>query len=427
MGPARLWEEGEAVVRRVTLVRLSAEIARSFADVGRVVVEGEVVRPKQHPGGTYFTLRDRAAQISVRCPAARASRCRAVPGERVAVTASLTWTPDRGHAQLVADEVVPIGEGAIAAAIGERRERMAAEGLLDRPRRVVPRLPALIGVICGSEAAVREDIDSVVADRFPGYPMTYLVTNVSGPGAADAVIESLQALDAQPQVDVILLARGGGDAAQLLPFSDERLCRAVCRTRAPVVSAIGHHGDRPLCDEVADLRFGTPSLAASALVPDRAELEAELDGLRVLRGAAIEHAVEVSGQRLASVDRRKALQAGYEVAAGRLRQSSARRRLVHPDRLMGAATARLQGVRWTSPLDRRVSHERQRLAGHHRHLDALSPAKVLHRGYAVVRTTDGSVLRDAADTSPGAAIEVQLAAGGLMARVEQVRHERTTA
>jgi len=425
--PPQLWEEEQAAVRRVSLVRLSAEIARSVAEVGLVAVEGEVVRPKHHPGGTYFTLRDRAAQMSVRCPASRASRCRAVAGERVLVTATLAWSPDHGHLQLLAEEVVPVGEGAIAAAIGERRARLAADGLVGRPRRPVPLLPALIGVICGSEAAVRDDIDSVVASRFPGYPILYAVTNVSGPGAADAVIDSLRALDARPDVEVIILARGGGDAAQLLPFSDESLCRAICESTTPVASAIGHHGDRPLCDEVADLRFGTPSLAAAALLPDRTELMSALDRFRDRRQVALDHAQEAAAQRLASVDRGRALRAGFEVATNRLRQSSARLRLVHPARSVAGATARLGRVDWRGPLSRRLGEEQGRLRGHRRHLEALSPVRVLRRGYAVVRTGDGSVVRDSRDAPPGTAIDVQLAAGSLTARVEQVGDDRASA
>ncbi|MDQ3680104.1 MAG: exodeoxyribonuclease VII large subunit [Actinomycetota bacterium] len=419
MRSRQLWGDGEAVVRRVSLVRLSAEVARALADIGRVAVEGEVVRPKHHPGGTYFTLRDRAAQVSVRCPGPRVSRCRAVAGERVLVTASLAWAPDRGHLQLVAEEVVPMGEGAIAAAIGERRERLAAEGLLDRPRRGVPRLPVLIGVVCGSEAAVRDDIDSVVATRYPGYPLLYRVTNVSGTGAAEAVIDALRALDALPDVEVILLARGGGDAAQLLPFSDEGLCRAICESTTPVASAIGHHGDRPLCDEVADLRFGTPALAATALVPDKAELESDLSRLRVQRRVVVEQRFTSSVHRLASVDREGALRAGFDAAADRLRQSSARLRLVHPARSVAGAAGRLGRLDWRQPLAQRLLREQQRLGGHRRHLDALSPGRVLQRGYAVVRTGDGAVLRDPEKAPPGTAIDVQLAAGRLAARVEE--------
>src|SRR5687767_9078398 len=160
--------------RRISLVRLSAELGRAAAAVGRIAVEGEVVKPSQHPGGVYFTLRDRAAQVSVRCPSNRLARCHVTAGERVLVTGSLSWLTDRGQLQLVAEEVAPVGAGAIAALIEEVRGRLAAEGLLDRPRRTIPRLPQVIGVVCGADAAVRADIESVVADRFPGYPVLFV-------------------------------------------------------------------------------------------------------------------------------------------------------------------------------------------------------------------------------------------------------------
>ncbi|HZD65237.1 MAG TPA: exodeoxyribonuclease VII large subunit, partial [Acidimicrobiales bacterium] len=164
----------EAVVRRLSLVRLTSEIARSVAQVGRVATEGEVVRPSVRPSGRiWFTLRDRAVQLTVVCPPARARRCRVVHGERVGVTGTLSWSADRGDLRLVADEVVPVGEGAIVAALAETRARLAADGLLDRPRRPLPVLPAAIGVVCGADAAVRADIESVVAVRYPGYPVVF--------------------------------------------------------------------------------------------------------------------------------------------------------------------------------------------------------------------------------------------------------------
>jgi exodeoxyribonuclease VII large subunit len=396
---ATLFAPEDNAPRRVSLVRLSAELGRAAAAVGRIAVEGEAVRPSQHPGGTYFTLRDRAAQVSVRCPANRLARCHVRAGERVLVTGSLQWQPERGQLQLVAEEVVPVGAGAIAALVAEVRARLEAEGLLARPFRPLPLLPAVIGVVCGAEAAVRKDIESVVAARFPGYPVEFVETNVSGPGAAAAVTAALQALDARPEVEVIVLARGGGDAAQLLPFSDEELCRAVATARTPVVTAIGHEGDRPLCDEVADLRCGTPSLAAAAVVPSRAELEAGLDRLldRAAEVAARRHVVAVD--RLRRVDPARALVAGMATARGRCERAGARLALVHPGRRVG----------WAS----------ERLAAARRHVEALSPVRVLERGYAVVRDADGRVVRDAAAVAAGARVDVELARGRFAARVEE--------
>ena len=194
-------------------------------------------------------------------------------GERVSVTGILRYQSEWGQLQFEAEEVVPVGAGAVAAAIADARSRLAAAGLLDRARRAIPRLPEVIGVVCGSEAAVRADIESVVAIRFPGYPMEFAEVQVSGPGAAEAVMRRAARLRRPAEIEVIVLARGGGDATQLLTFSDEELCRAIGLAATPVVSAIGHEGDRPLCDEVADLRCGTPSIAAAAVVPSKLELE----------------------------------------------------------------------------------------------------------------------------------------------------------
>ncbi len=266
--------------RRLSLVRLSGEIARSMAAIGRIAVEGEVHRPQTFPSGrTYFVLRDRAAQVPVACPARHARRCRAVAGERVIVVGTLVWGNERGQLLLEAEEVTPVGEGAVAAMIAETRSRLEADGLLHQPGRPLPRLPRVIGVLCGADAAVRKDIESVVAARFPGYPLAVEETTVTGPGAAQAIVEALWRLCRRPQVDVVVLARGGGDSTALLPWSDEDLCRAVAACPVPVVSAIGHEADRPLCDEVADLRCGTPSIAAHVVVPDQRQLDDELAGL----------------------------------------------------------------------------------------------------------------------------------------------------
>src|SRR4051794_14840624 len=265
----------------------------------------------------YFTLKDRAAQVSVTVPAARTRKAWVVDGQRVQVTGVLTWENQWGRMQLVAESVAPVGEGAVAAMIAETRNRLRADGLLDRRRRPMPRLPTAIGVVCGSEAAVRADIESVVAARFPGYPMVFREVTMT---SADAVIEGLADLDARAGVDVIILARGGGDATQLLPFSDEDLCRAICSCSTPVVAAIGHEGDRPLCDEVVDLRCGTPSLAAAAVVPDRDALLASLDASWARADAAVRRRYDDAAHRLGRIDRDRAVTAGVEKAAERLRR-----------------------------------------------------------------------------------------------------------
>lgn len=392
---------GGSEARRVSLVRLSAEIHRGLSAIGRIAVEGEVHRPSSGRGGrVYFTLKDRAAQVTVTVPGSRARRARAVAGERVRVTGTLDWWAGNGSVQLVAEEVAPVGEGAVAAMIAEARARLAAEGLLARPRRPIPRLPLAIGVVCGADAAVRHDIESVVAARFAGYPLVFREVAVSGPGAADAIVAAIADLDRLDEVEVIVLARGGGDATQLLPFSDEDVCRAVCRSSTPVVSAIGHEQDRPLCDEVADLRCGTPSLAAGAVVPDRDRLVADLEAAVATAGDLARRAAERARARLTSVDRDRAVTDGVAHAGERLARAAARLDLVHPARLVPAASARLDGAA--------------------RQMDALSPASVLERGYAVVRMPAGDVVRDAAGLSPGTPVAVTVARGSFTATVDRV-------
>lgn len=342
-------------VRRVSLVRLSAEIARSAASIGLVAVEGEVARPRTMGSGrVYLTLRDRACQITVACPAARIRRCRTVHGERVCVTGCLSWGNDRGELVLVAEEVVPVGAGAIAAALADVRRRLVADGLVGRRARPIPRLPTVVGVVCGADAAVRADIESVVAARFPGYPVDFVEVHVSGPGAAEAVMGALAGLDARPEVEVVILARGGGDPASLMTFSDEELCRAIAASTSPVVSAIGHEGDRPLCDEVADLRCGTPSLAAAAVVPDQVEMVSQLDqGLAVV-GAGARELLGGAAARLGRIDSGGAARANLAVGEARLERAKAglaptvlRWRLADADR-------RLAALEWRGPLLRRV-------------------------------------------------------------------------
>lgn len=428
-------------VRRVSLVRLAGEIARAFSVIGRIAVPGEVVKLQRRPNGrAYFTLKDRAASLTVSVPAKVAAKSRLRDGERVQVTGRLDWWSDGGRAQLLADEVVPVGEGAVAAWIEEVRARLTADGLVGRPRRPLPLLPGLVAVVCGADAAVRHDITSVVAERFAGYPVRFLETKVSGPGAAASIVEALGRLDADPAVEVIILARGGGDATQLLAWSDEDLCRAVAGCATPVVSAIGHHEDRPLCDEVADLRCGTPSIAAAAVIPHRADLTGRLDRALQAAGQAQRTVSDRSRVRLQRVDVSRALTDAHLRARHQLDRAGHRLAATHPRHLVAGARHQLGWIDWQAPLARRLERAGDRLTrldwwtplvrrvntatGELRRLDgrieALSPAAVLARGYAVVRTTRGEVIRDPSGTQPGDTLDVQVAGGRLTVTVQHV-------
>jgi len=418
----RLWHEpAGGAPRQVTLIRLAGEIARSLGGLGRVSVEGEVHRPTTSRGGwVFFTLRDRAAQLDVKVPSGNARRSRIVHGERVCVVGGLQWANDRGQVHLVAEEVTPVGEGAIAELIAETRRRLATEGLLDRPRRPIPVLPAVIGVVCGADAAVRKDIESVAAGRYPGYPLHFEETTVSGPAASTAIVDALRAVSARPGVEVVILARGGGDGPSLLPWSSEEVCRAVAACVIPVVSAIGHEGDRPLCDEVADLRCGTPSIAAAAVVPDQAGLAEALDRWLTQARAALGGRLDDATRRSGAVSARRALGQGVERGANRLERLTGRLEALHPQRRMADCRARLRAPDWRRPTWETLARADGRLGAELRHLHALSPARTLDRGYAVVTGPDGAVVRDAGSLQVGDPIGVRLATGRVAAAVTGV-------
>ena len=195
----------------------------------------------------------------------------------------------KGEFRFRAYAIEQFGLGQLLRRIEEVRLRLAQEGLFAAERkRPLPFLPGLVGLVCGSDAAAKRDVVETATARHPGVRFRIVEAAVQGGGAAAAVTAALRALDADPAVDVIVLARGGGSVEDLLAFSDEGLCRAVAECSTPVVSAIGHEQDTPLVDLVADVRAGTPSLAAKLIVPDRAAVGAELDALLARAGRALE-------------------------------------------------------------------------------------------------------------------------------------------
>ena len=260
----------------------------------------------------------------------------------------------------------------------------------------------------------------MAAVRFPGLPLYFEETTVSGPGASLPIVDALQAVVTQPGVDVVILARGGGDGPSMLPWSSEEVCRAVAACPVPVVSAIGHEADRPLCDEVADVRCGTPSIAAAAVIPDRAGLVAVLDGHLTRAGSSLLSGLETSRRRLTGVEPRRALGQGVEQAAHRLDRMTDRLAGAQPGRRLPECRARLAAPDWRRPLFELLGRAGGRLDADLRHLQALSPARTLDRGYAVVTGPDGAVVRDAGVLRIGDAIAVRLAAGRVRAAVTDV-------
>src|SRR5262245_16812124 len=255
-------------------VRVIANAVSGYVDrLGPIWVEGQIAQlTRRHPN-VWLSLRDPLADVSV------AVMCRrdifdALPvppteGARVVVLAKFQYYIPRGSLSLVAREIRPVGMGELLARIEQRRQLLAAEGLFDPARkRPPPFLPRRIGLVTGKESAAERDVIDNSRRRWPGVDFRVVYAQVQGHDAARQVLEAVQRLDGDPEVDVIVIARGGGSLEDLLPFSDEGLVRAVAACRTPVASAIGHEEDQPLLDLVADLRASTPTDAAKRVVPD---------------------------------------------------------------------------------------------------------------------------------------------------------------
>ncbi len=379
-------------------------VAKSIHDwvgrLGRVWVEGQITQLSRRPGTVFLTLRDPVADVSVTVTCSRAV-CEAVTlaeGDRVIVHAKPDFYLSRGTLSLAATEIRPVGVGELLARIERLKELMRAEGLFDPARKKrLPFLPRTGGLVTGRASAAERDVLENARRRWPAVVFDVREVAVQGHLAVEQVIAALGSLDRDPTVDVIVLARGGGSVEDLLPFSDEALCRAVAACRTPVVSAIGHEPDSPLVDLVADVRCSTPTDAGKRVVPDVAEEAARIDGLRDRARRVVIGTVRTELARLDHVRSRPCLADPTSLVTARLIDIGALR-----DRARRVTAGCLDAAA------RDLEHTRARVV-------ALSPQATLDRGYAVVQTQDGTVVRRAAEVPPGAALRVRLAEGEIAA------------
>jgi len=322
--------------------------------------------------------------------------------------------------------VDPYGLGNLLRDLELLRRRLAAEGLFAAERkRPLPTFPRVVGLVCGRNAAARHDVVENATRRYPPVRFRVVEAAVQGSAAPLELAEALRTLDADPTVDVIVLARGGGSVEDLAAFSDERLVRAIAACATPVVSAVGHEQDTPLSDLVADGRASTPTDAAKRIVPDAAALVAETDALAARARRIVTRRLEREHERLDALARNPLLrrpEAFLERRRDDLRRSGERlapaveRRLERERAALTAVAARPALARPETLLSARRSGLESLAAG----LRALGPGATLDRGYAIVLDADGHVVCRTADTSPGAAIDVRLADGGLEATVLRV-------
>ncbi|MBO0873686.1 MAG: exodeoxyribonuclease VII large subunit [Pseudonocardia sp.] len=404
---------------------VARKVAGWIERLGAVWVEGQITQVNARPGtGTAFlVLRDPAADVSLTltCPVglirdAASNQITVAEGSRVIVHGKPTFFLSRGSFSLRVDEIRSVGIGELLARIERLRKLLAAEGLFDRERkRRPPFLPRQVGLITGRASAAEHDVVSNATHRWPAVRVRICHTATQGALAVPQLIDALQTLDRDPETDVIVIARGGGSVEDLLPFSDEELCRAVAAARTPVISAIGHEPDTPLLDHVADLRCSTPTAAGRTVVPDLAEETARIAGLRDRARRALAGWVDRERRLLDALRARPVLADPYRDLDTRLREVTALRQ-----------SARNATLRTLTERAADLSHLQSRLT-------SLGPAATLARGYAVVQlVTDGErasradgtdaarspVLRSVADAPPGARLRIRLTDGAIPAVVD---------
>ena len=448
------------------LQRVKAALAGAFS--APVTVVGEVSGYKRAASGhLYFRLKDSACSIDAAMFRAAAVKLKFEPtdGLEVVIEGRVDVYDARGQLQLYVERMTPRGQGALELALRQLKEKLEREGLFDQARKKpIPRFPRAIGLVTSPTGAAIRDIQKTLARRWPIVPVYLMPALVQGDQAAAQIAQAIARLDANAgalEIDVILVARGGGSLEDLWAFNEEPVARAIAAAETPIISGVGHEIDVTIADLVADLRAPTPTAAAELAVPDRAQIRRQLEGLAqdltarlaerlVAARAALASVarvgflrdpaalVRLNAQRIDELSHRLRAGLGGELARARARLEPAAGRLagLHPARLAEAASGRLERLRhrlaWAlgarakragdaqSALASRFEavHPRhalqlalQRVHAAGRQLEALSYRRVLHRGFSVTRAGDGRILRSVADVAAGEAITTELADG----------------
>ena len=399
--------------RRILAVSEVNELIKAVLDdvplLGNLCVRGELSNYKQYPSGhCYFTLKDESSALRCVMFRGQASRLRFRPenGMKVLALGRVAVFPRDGTYQLYCQELSPDGVGDLHVAFEQLKEKLWREGLFDEGhKKPLPAYPRTIAVITSSAGAAVHDMIRILRRRYPLAKVKLLPVRVQGAEASPEIAGALRYANRYQVADLIITGRGGGSMEDLWAFNDERVARAIYDSEIPVISAVGHEPDVTIADFVADARAATPSHAAELAVPDQGELRQRLcsDMTRLVRA---------QGKTLALLRRRLEALAAKRVLTDPLAPVQDKRMLLaHLQKSLSyAAEARLAGPR-------------RRLEALAASLDALSPLRVLGRGYALVTDEEGRVLRRAADTGPGRRLAVALGEGRLACRVEEVYTE----
>ncbi|HEX3321591.1 MAG TPA: exodeoxyribonuclease VII large subunit [Terriglobales bacterium] len=432
---------------RALVSAVRGHIESEYADVW---VEGEIsnLRPSD-AGHLYFTLKEANAQIKTVMfrSSARLLRFRPENGLQVVIRGRVTVYEDRGEMQISAEHMEPKGAGALQVAFEQLKAKLEAEGLFEAARKkLIPAMPRRIGVITSTQAAALRDILQILHRRHRTANVLILPVQVQGESCPSEVAAAIRAFNRMKNVEVIIVARGGGSLEDLAGFNNEGLARTVALSEIPVISAIGHETDFTIMDFVADLRAATPSAAAEMVIRSRQEIEESAEGLhnRVVRAMryhlaiARQHVIEATqrgafarmmdliNQRQQKIDelsfriertetsRLEACRRRWEGASAAIRHYDARRVLSGMRHELEARVASMATLARSLVLQRRG-----RIETLHGQIAALSPIAILDRGYALVFDSKGRLLKDPAQVSPGERIRARVAKGDIAARVDK--------
>ncbi len=425
----RLFEDPRPALQ-LTVSQFSQRLARWLEkrpELQRIAIVGEVSGWKPQPtGNVFFSLKDDRAILRCFVYSSDAKKLPAVhDGVAVVATGTVGIWPKTSEYQLRVVEIAPLGVGAIAAKVEALRRRLQAEGLFDDARkRELIRFPRRVALV-SARGKGADDFETTLREKSPNVAVTFVETRVQGEGAEIDIADAIDRA-ARKNVDAIVLLRGGGSYEDRYPFNTEPVVRAIVRSRYPVITAIGHTGDRHLADEAADAVFKTPTAAAEFIAGSWTEVIARMTHQQQLLRRAIERVVvgrardldALAGKLNAAVERRlsrigrRALE-----LQNRIERQNPRARLAERAQRLTATGARLEPLR-----KRIVSDRANRLALTESRLIAVDPESPLERGYAIV-TLAGRALRDAREAEIGAQIEARLYRGSLIARVERVGHD----
>ena len=388
-------------------VRVVTEAIKEYLDrLGPIWIEGEISELNERSGGMAFMrLRDTSADmsISVMCYKTVLASVQPLPANaRVVIHAKPSWFTKNGSLTMSAKEIRQVGVGELLARLEALKEKLAAEGLFSADRKIaLPRLPRTVGLICGRNTDAEKDVVENARRRWPSVQFEIREVAVQGAAAVVEVSAALSELEANPEVDVIIITRGGGSFEDLLPFSDESLVRLASSCTTPIVSAIGHEKDSPLLDLVADYRASTPTDAAKRVVPDIAQEISDIEKIRDRMYRRLLSTIDYELNQIAQLRNRPVMKDPSVMVTSRRDEIKAWRDRSHRS--------------FASILE----IEKKELKGVRDHLRSLSPQSTMDRGYAVVQLEDGSIVRDASKAKAGTRLRIRVAKGETSATVNE--------